>query len=254
MGTSWCGLLTIDARILLIQQVDPLVEEDASHVEAVLPQPALRLAQGRSDHLGHDRGAVAALHADVERHARTGLGLHAAVGIDRLVLVALLQHVVRRHVGPVDQSVDLQTGYFEHVLRLTQRPAGYVGQVDHLLREGVDRHVDLAARLYLDPRFGELIEHDAPLVGGYVKRVVHHQLQVAVAGRTFGLVERNARQLGHRAPGSVARGDLHEQVGRHRHRQQDQGDQHQIVERTAIPEPVPPVFQVGIHLFEVSVS
>ena len=40
MGTSWCGLLTIDARILLIQQVDPLVEDDASHVEAVLPQPA----------------------------------------------------------------------------------------------------------------------------------------------------------------------------------------------------------------------
>ena len=175
--------------------------------------------------------------AHVERHAGTHFGLHAGRGGHGFAFAVLLQHVVRGHVGAVDQFGDLQSGDFEHVLGLPQRTPGHVGHGDHLLTEGVDRDVDRASGFHFDAPFGQLVEDDAPFVGGDEQRVVDVQLQVVLAGDALSLVELNAREVGHGAPRAVACAQLHEDVRGDGHREDDRRDQREVPQQRMPPEP-----------------
>lgn len=229
--------LDVDARVLLVEQVDPFVEVHAPDVEAQFPEAALGLRQRQPHQPRHDRRAVALFDAHVERHAGTHFGLHAGRGGHGFAFAVLLQHVVRGHVGAVDQFGDLQSGDFEHVLGLPQRTPGHVGHGDHLLTEGVDRDVDRASGFHLDAPFGQLVEDDAPFVGGDEQRVVDVQLQVVLAGDALSLVELNAREVGHGAPRAVACAQLHEDVRGDGHREDDRRDQREVPQQRMPPEP-----------------
>lgn len=156
------GLLAVDTCILLVQQVDPLVEDDRSYVEPLLPQAAFGLAQRHADHLRHDDDRIALGHAHIERHPRTHLDLPLRPGLDRTAVDALFEHVVGRHIGLINEPVDLQSGDFEHILGLPERTPRHVGNLDLLLRERVDRHIDRAAALDLRPFVRQLVEHHPP--------------------------------------------------------------------------------------------
>ena len=223
------GMLDIDAGILLVQEVDPFVEIHLADVEPQFPQAALGLLEREPDQTRYDRRAVAAFDTHIERHARAQFGLDLARRRYGAAVAVFVQYVVGRHVGAVDQLVDLQPRDLQHVLGLPQRTSRHVGHGHHLLAEGVDRDVDRAAGLDLHAPFGQLVEDDAPFVSRHEQRVVDVQLEVVLAGHALCLVELHARKVGHRAPCAVARADLHDDVGRDGHRQDDRPDQYEVV-------------------------
>ena len=231
------GGLHEDAGLLLVEQVHPFVEVDASDVESQLPETPFRLRERYAHDLRDDREAVPVAHADVERHAGADLGFEAARLRHGLLPAVLFEDVVGGQVGAVDQLVDLQPGHLEHVLGLPERPARHVGHADGLLPEGVDRDIDRAAGFDLDTPFGQLVEDDAPGVGRDEKRVVHMQLEVVRPGDAAGFVERRAREVGHDAACSVARAGLHDEVRGDGHREDDRGDERKVPEQAVPPEP-----------------
>ena len=195
------------------------------------PVSQSRRLQERPDELGYDGRPGPLRDADVERHTAAHLGLEAALRQHGLAVEVLLEHVVRGHVGAVDQLGDLQSGDFEHVLGLAQRASRDVGHGDHLLAEGVDRDVDRAPGLDLDAALGQLVEDDAALVGRHEERVVDVDLQVAFLRLGKGRLEGHAGKVGHGAAGAVARADLHDEVCRDGQYEDDRRDHRQVEEQ-----------------------
>ncbi len=242
-GVAFCTRgLDVDARILLVEEVDAFVEVDTPHVETQFPETAFGLREGESYQPRHDRRAVAAFDAHVKRYAGAHLCLHARGLGDGFAVAVLLQYVVGSHVGAVDQFGDLQTGDFEHVLGLPQGTSGHIGHGDHLLAEGVDRDVDRASGFHFDAPFGQLVEDDAAFIGGDEQRVVDMQVQVVLAGDALGFVERHAREVGHGAPCAVARTQLHEDMRGNGHHKDDRSDQYEVPQQRALPEPGQEIF------------
>lgn len=79
------------------------------------------------------------------------------------------------------------------------------------------------------PPLGKLVEDDAPLVGGHEQRIVDLQLEVVAAGQALRFEQLDAREIGHRAARTVARADLHDDMGDDGHGEDDGRDEQQIV-------------------------
>ena len=61
--------------------------------------------------------------------------------------------------------------------------------------------------------------------------------QIVFAGDPLGVVQRDAREIGHGPPRSVAGAGLHQQVGCDGHCEDQGGDQREVPEQRVLPDP-----------------